>query len=81
MNLVDLTTLTVGGIGLPVLVMFFTQAIKGVVPDKLHTVLPYIVGVVFALFALGFQPINALVGVALGLIATGEYRIVNPSEE
>lgn len=80
----DLTTITVGGIGLPILIVFLTQALKGLIPSKLISLkplVPFVLGLVVGFIILGLNPMALLGGLFLGLVATGEYRMVNPVKE
>jgi hypothetical protein len=80
----DLTTITIGGIGLPVLLVFLTQSLKGLLPEKLVGLKPYVpflLGILMSFVIMGISPIAFLGGLFLGLVATGEYRMVNPSVE
>lgn len=77
----ELNTLTVGGIGLSVLLVFLTQAIKGWIPSRFHTVIPLILGIVVSLVLFGLTKEAFVGGLVLGIIATGEYRVVHPPKK
>jgi hypothetical protein len=82
----DLTTITVGGLGLSTFLMFATQALKGLIPDKyigFKVFVPFLLGLIagFAIFPISsFSSffVTILGGLFIGLLTTGEYRMFNP---
>ena len=78
LNGVDLLKITVGGVGLPVLLVFFTQAIKGFIPEKARPLIPMIVGILFAFLLFGLTVPAFFGGLALGILANGEYKLAKP---
>ena len=75
---IDLVSASVGGISVSALVVLLTNAIKGLLPEKFVKPLPYIVGVVVVLIVMGLSWANVGVGLILGALATGGYRLVKP---
>lgn len=71
----ELSTLSVGGIALPVITILFTQAVKGLLPAKSHKVIPYVVAILIVVALYGITPLNIVGGLALGVLATGGYKL------
>ena len=74
----ELITWSIEAVLSGVAVVALTNAIKDWLPVNFHKVLPYLVGIVLALVAFGLAWANILIGILLGLVATGEYRLVKP---
>lgn len=74
---IDINTLMVNGIGLPLILVFLTQWFKEASAMKLYRILlPFIIGFTFSIFMFSSLTETIFYGFVFGAIATGEYKVL-----
>ena len=72
----NIETVTIGGVSITLLIVALTQALKKHFPFD-REILPYILGVIVVLLALGIGTGQVLAGLVAGFIASGAYKAIH----